>query len=90
MHADSGDLEVGRPVTCRAIGRQLQRAPGKVNDHKVGDGFPVILGVLNSLVDAGSEVPFPAVVTVEDKWKFTHVRALKTERRPREDVELQF
>jgi hypothetical protein len=31
-----------------------------------------------------------AVVTVEDKWKFTHVRALKTERRPREDVELQF
>jgi hypothetical protein len=31
-----------------------------------------------------------AVVTVEDKWKFTHVRALKTERQPREDLELQF
>jgi hypothetical protein len=31
-----------------------------------------------------------AVVTVEDKWKFTHVRALKTERRSRADVEVQF
>ncbi|MGH7226196.1 MAG: helicase-related protein, partial [Gemmataceae bacterium] len=28
-----------------------------------------------------------ALVSVEDKWKFTHIRALKTERRPREDVE---
>jgi ubiquinone/menaquinone biosynthesis C-methylase UbiE len=31
-----------------------------------------------------------AVVTVEDKWKFTHVRALKTECRPCEDMELRF
>ena len=31
-----------------------------------------------------------ALVSVEDKWKFTHIRALKTERRPREDVELRF
>ncbi len=31
-----------------------------------------------------------AVVPVEDKWKFTHIRALKTERKPREDVELGF
>jgi hypothetical protein len=31
-----------------------------------------------------------AVVSVEDKWKFTHVRALKTERQPREDAELRF
>jgi hypothetical protein len=31
-----------------------------------------------------------AVVTVEDKWKFTHIRALKTERPPREDVDLRF
>ena len=31
-----------------------------------------------------------AVVTVEDKWKFTHIKALKTERKPREDVELGF
>ncbi len=31
-----------------------------------------------------------AVVTVEDKWKFTHIRALKTERRPRQCVELRF
>jgi len=31
-----------------------------------------------------------AVVTVEDKWKFTHIRALKTERKPRDDVELRF
>jgi superfamily II DNA or RNA helicase len=31
-----------------------------------------------------------AVVTVEDKWKFTHIRALKTERKPRYGVELRF
>jgi superfamily II DNA or RNA helicase len=31
-----------------------------------------------------------AVVTVEDKWKFTHIRALKTERKPREGAELRF
>jgi len=31
-----------------------------------------------------------AVVSVEDKWKFTHIRALKTERPLREDVELEF
>jgi hypothetical protein len=31
-----------------------------------------------------------AIVSVEDKWKFTHIRALKTERPPREDVELRF
>jgi ubiquinone/menaquinone biosynthesis C-methylase UbiE len=31
-----------------------------------------------------------AVVTVEDKWKFTHLRALKAERRPREGVGLRF
>src|SRR5260370_6598235 len=30
------------------------------------------------------------VVSVEDKWKFTHIRAQKTERRPREDSQLQF
>ena len=29
-------------------------------------------------------------VTVEDKWKFTHIWALKSERPPRADVELQF
>jgi hypothetical protein len=31
-----------------------------------------------------------AVVSVEDKWKFTHLRALKTERRPEQDVTLKF
>jgi hypothetical protein len=31
-----------------------------------------------------------AIVTIQDKWKFTHIRALKTERKPREDVELRF
>jgi superfamily II DNA or RNA helicase len=31
-----------------------------------------------------------AVVSVEDKWKFTHIRALKTERSPRGDLELRF
>jgi hypothetical protein len=31
-----------------------------------------------------------AVVSVEDQWKFTHLRALKTERPPRADVELGF
>jgi hypothetical protein len=31
-----------------------------------------------------------AVVTVEDKWRFTHIRALKTERKPRDGVEPQF
>jgi ubiquinone/menaquinone biosynthesis C-methylase UbiE len=31
-----------------------------------------------------------AVVTVEDKWKFTHIRAEKTERKPREGVEIRF
>jgi superfamily II DNA or RNA helicase len=30
-----------------------------------------------------------AVVTVEDKWKFTHIRALKTERQPCENVEIR-
>lgn len=30
------------------------------------------------------------VVGVEDLWKFTHIRALKTERAPREKVELRF
>jgi hypothetical protein len=31
-----------------------------------------------------------AIITVEDKWKFTHIRALKIERKPREGVELRF
>jgi superfamily II DNA or RNA helicase len=31
-----------------------------------------------------------AVVSVEDKWKFTHIRALKTDSRPSEDVDLRF
>ena len=31
-----------------------------------------------------------AVVTVEETWKFTHIRALKTERKPRDDVDLRF
>jgi hypothetical protein len=31
-----------------------------------------------------------ALVSVEDKWKFTHIRALKTERPPRADLEPQF
>jgi hypothetical protein len=31
-----------------------------------------------------------AVVTVEDKWKFTHIRALKTERPPLEEIEIRF
>ncbi len=31
-----------------------------------------------------------AVVTVEDKWKFTHIRGLKTERKPGEGVEVRF
>ena len=30
------------------------------------------------------------VIKVEDLWKFTHIRALKTERRPREDGEPRF
>ena len=30
------------------------------------------------------------VVAIEDKWKFTHIRTLKTERPPCEDVELRF
>jgi len=38
----------------------------------------------------GLEVLGFAVVTIEDKWKFTHIRALKTERPPREGVELRF
>ena len=31
-----------------------------------------------------------AVVSVEDEWKFTDLRALKTERQPRDGVELRF
>jgi hypothetical protein len=31
-----------------------------------------------------------AVVSVEDKWKFTHIRALKTESKPQKDVEIRF
>jgi hypothetical protein len=31
-----------------------------------------------------------AIFSMEDKWKFTHIQALKTERRPREDLDLRF
>jgi superfamily II DNA or RNA helicase len=31
-----------------------------------------------------------AIVSVEDKWRFTHIRAMKTERRPREDLDFRF
>jgi hypothetical protein len=31
-----------------------------------------------------------AIVSVEDKWKFTHIRAIKTERRPADAIELRF
>ncbi len=31
-----------------------------------------------------------AIVSVEDKWKFTHIRAVKIERLPREDMQLCF
>ncbi len=31
-----------------------------------------------------------AVVSVEDRWEFTHIRALKMEARPREGGELRF
>jgi hypothetical protein len=30
------------------------------------------------------------VVSVQDMWKFTHIRAMKTERRPQDRVELRF
>ncbi len=43
----------------------------------------------NAFIKAVEGIGF-AIVNVEDKWKFTHIRALKTERRPREDVELRF
>lgn len=43
----------------------------------------------NAFVKALEELGF-AIVFVEDKWKFTHIRAIKTERRPREDIELRF
>jgi hypothetical protein len=29
------------------------------------------------------------IVSVEDKWKFTHIRAIKTERHPREGIEIR-
>ena len=31
-----------------------------------------------------------AVLSVEDKWKFTHIRALKTEQQPQSSTELRF
>ena len=31
-----------------------------------------------------------AIVSVEDKWKFTHIRAIKTERPPRDGIEMRF
>jgi ubiquinone/menaquinone biosynthesis C-methylase UbiE len=31
-----------------------------------------------------------AIVSVEDKWKFTHIRAIKTEGRPGDGIELRF
>ncbi len=31
-----------------------------------------------------------AVITVQDMWKFTHIRAMKTERQPQEEAELKF
>jgi ubiquinone/menaquinone biosynthesis C-methylase UbiE len=31
-----------------------------------------------------------AIVSVEDKWKFTHIRAIKTERQPRDEMEMRF
>jgi hypothetical protein len=40
-------------------------------------------------VKALGELGF-AIVSVEDKWKFTHIRAIKTERQPREGVDLRF
>jgi hypothetical protein len=38
----------------------------------------------------GQETLGFAVVSIEDKWKFTHIRALQTERPPRGGVELLF
>ena len=43
----------------------------------------------NAFVKALEGLGF-AIVSVEDKWKFTHIRALKTERRPSEDMVLRF
>jgi hypothetical protein len=43
----------------------------------------------NQFVKALESLGF-AIVTVEDKWKFTHIRGLKTERKPCEGVELRF
>jgi SAM-dependent methyltransferase len=31
-----------------------------------------------------------AVVSIEDRWKFTHIRALKTELRPQGEIDLRF
>jgi hypothetical protein len=31
-----------------------------------------------------------AIVSVEDRWKFTHIRAIKTERQPHDDIEIRF
>ena len=31
-----------------------------------------------------------AIVSVEDKWKFTHIRAMKTESRQSDGIELRF
>ena len=43
----------------------------------------------NAFVKALEGLGF-AIVSVEDKWKFTHIRAVKIERLPREDMELWF
>jgi hypothetical protein len=29
-------------------------------------------------------------ISVEDKWKFTHIRAFRSERQPRDGMELRF
>lgn len=54
-----------------------------------GIAAELALILLNGFAKALEGLGF-AIVSVEDQWKFTHIRALKNERQPREGVELRF
>ena len=58
---------------------------GQLHIIEATERFTDRSGFTNGLKGLGFDV-----ISVEDTWKFTHIRAQKTERLPREDVEIQF
>ncbi|WP_217235570.1 hypothetical protein [Streptomyces sp. AC555_RSS877] len=66
VDADAGEFGVWGPGSGGAVGRQLEELVADVVDDEVGGVLPVIVGVLDDLVQPFDEVALATPLAVED------------------------